>query len=80
MKDLEDFNEVDLQAELEGLQPYVSPTASRDEVIRQLETCPVCASQLQFTYFADFTNMATNEVVRCNECNYRARKGLQSLH
>ena len=80
MKDFDDAPDFDLQSELEALQPYVSPTGSREEVMRQMESCPVCGSQLQFTYFADFTNLTTNEVVRCPECNYRARKGHRSLN
>ncbi len=79
MTDFDDSSELDLGNEMEALQPYVSPTATKEEVIRKLENCPVCGSQLHFTYFADFAHMATNEVARCNECNYRSRKGLQAL-
>lgn len=79
MMEFDDTAEFDLQSELENLQPYISPTATKEEVIRKLETCPVCGNQLHFTYFADFAHMATNEVARCNECNYRTKKGLQAL-
>ena len=80
MRDFDEYtDDTDMQSEMEALQPYISPTAPKEDIIRQLETCPICGNQLQFTYFADFINLSTHEVVRCNDCNYRARKGLQSL-
>ena len=79
MEDSEDNLDLDFQSDWETLQPYISPTAKKEEVIRQMESCPVCGSQLQFTYFADFVSLMTNEVVRCYECNYQLRKGLKSL-
>ncbi len=79
MIEFDDATEAEIQTEMENMQPYISPTATKEEVIRKLESCPVCGSQLHFTYFADFAHMATNEIARCNECNYRHRKGLQAL-
>lgn len=79
MMEFDENADLEIQSEIEPGQPYISPTATKEEVIRKLETCPVCGSQLHFTYFADFTHLATNEIARCHECNYRHRKGLQAL-
>ena len=78
MKDVDD-GDFDFAGEPEDTQSYIDHTASKEEVIRQLEICPICGNQLQFSYFADFINLVTNEVVRCYECSYRARTGLKNL-
>lgn len=72
-KELEDLQDLELQSELEKLQPYIDTTASKEDIIRQLEGCPICGSRLHFTYFADMVNLNTHEVANCNECGYRFR-------
>ena len=71
--------EFDTEKELEQLSPYENPTGSPQEVMRCLETCPVCAARLHFTHFADFTRMVAHEVVRCDECGYKFKKNLARL-
>lgn len=77
-KELEDL-EFDAEKELEQLVPYENPSASPLEVMRALETCPVCASRLHFTHFSDFTRLVAHEVVRCDECGYKVKKNVNRL-
>lgn len=67
------------QGGLEDILLYVDATASREEIIKQMESCPVCGGKLRFSYFADFSNLCTNEIARCNECHYRSKKGVKAL-
>ena len=64
---------------LEDILLHVDATASKEEIIRQMETCPICGGKLRFSYFADFPNLCTNEIARCNECHYRSKRGLKAL-
>lgn len=65
--------------EAEAFVPYQNPTASVDEALRLLEGCPVCGCRLHFTNFSDFARMVSHEVVRCDECGYRAKKDITQL-
>ena len=65
--------------ENQNFVPYVSPTGSVSEVIRGIEHCPICASHLHFTNFTDFARLVSHEVVRCDECGYRAKKDMANL-
>jgi C4-type Zn-finger protein len=49
------------------------------EVMRLLETCPVCANRLHFTHFSDFSRLVAFEVVRCDECGYKVKKQMTRL-
>lgn len=75
-KDLENFEE---ETETENFVPYQNPTASVEEAIRLIEACPVCGCRLHSTNFTDFARMVGHEVVRCDECGYRARKDMSQL-
>lgn len=77
-KELDEL-EFDAEKELESLTPYENPSASPQEVMRVMETCPVCASRLHFTHFADFTRLVAHEVVRCDECGYKVKKQMSRL-
>lgn len=77
-KDLEEL-EFDPEKELEQLAPYENPTASPQEVMRLMETCPVCASRLHFSHFSDFTRLLAHEVARCEECGYKVKKHINRL-
>jgi C4-type Zn-finger protein len=74
----ENFDE-ELEQEVENFIPYQNPTASVDEAIRLIEGCPICGCKLHFTHFTDFARMASHEVVRCDECGYRAKKDMSTL-
>ena len=77
-----DFDEViddSEQPETENFVPYQNPTGSVDEVIRLLEACPICGCKLHFTNFTDFARMVSHEVVRCDECGYRAKKDMTQM-
>lgn len=79
-KKFDDFNDDELEStEVETFVPYQNPTASADEAVRMLEGCPVCGCKLHFTNFSDFTRMVSHEVVRCDECGYRAKKDITQL-
>ena len=72
---LEDENETTV----ENFVPYQNPTASVDEAIRLIEACPVCGVRLHFTNFTDFARLVSHEVVRRDECGYRAKKDMTQL-
>lgn len=72
--------EAEMNQELEQLVPYQNPTASIDEALRLMEACPVCGNHLHATSFADFGRMLTHEVVRCDDCGYKARKEMSRLN
>ncbi len=78
-KKIDEFRDEDLEKESENFVAYVSPTASVDEVIRGLQGCPVCGCNLHFTNFTDFARLVSHEVVRCDECGYRAKKDMSNL-
>ena len=65
--------------EVENFTPYQNPTASVDEALRLIQACPVCACKLHFTNFTDFARMVSHEVVRCEECGYRAKRDMTQL-
>jgi hypothetical protein len=65
--------------EAESFVPYLTPTVSPEQAIRMMEGCPVCGCKLHFTNFSDFTRMVSHEVVRCDECGYRAKKDLTNI-
>jgi len=73
---LDDEND---QLEAEGFVPYQNPTVSAEEALRLMSGCPVCGCKLHFTNFSDFTRMVSHEVVRCDECGYRAKKDLTNI-
>lgn len=77
-KELDEFD-LDAERELEALVPYENPSASPQEVMRLLETCPVCANRLHFTHFSDFSRLVAHEVVRCDECGYKVKKQMNRL-
>ena len=77
--EFDDFIEEEAEVEQENFVPYLSPTASADEVLRQLEACPICCCKLHFTNFTDFARMVSHEVVRCGECGYQAKKDMTQL-
>ena len=76
-KELDDV--VDEEKEAENFVPYQNPTATIPEALRLLEACPVCGSQLHFTNFSDFARLVSHEVVRCEDCGYRAKKDMSQL-
>jgi len=78
-KKLEETFEEESEAEVENFVPYQNPTATKDEAIRLLEGCPICGCKLHFTNFSDFARMVSHEVVRCEECGYRAKKEMSIL-
>lgn len=78
-KKQDDFRDEELDKEMENFVPYVSPTGGVAEVIKGLESCPVCGCNLHFTNFTDFARMVSHEVVRCDECGYRAKKDMSNL-
>ena len=78
-KNSDDFLEEEVEAGEENFVPYQNPTASVEEAVRLLEGCPVCGCKLHFTNFSDFTRMVSHEVVRCDECGYRAKKDLTNI-
>lgn len=65
--------------QIENFVPYQNPTASVDEAIRLIEACPVCGVRLHFTNFTDFARLVSHEVVRCDDCGYRAKKDMTQL-
>ncbi len=71
--------DLDLHQEMDVLAPYLNPTASAEEVVRIMEGCPVCGTQLHFTHFADFARWLTHESVRCDDCGYRAKREIVRL-
>lgn len=77
-KDLEEVFE-DETPEAETFIPYQSPTGSVEDVIRMLESCPLCGAKMHFTNFSDFARMVSHEVCRCEECGYRAKKDMSQL-
>jgi C4-type Zn-finger protein len=78
-KDLEILDEETTEQESQNFLPYQNPTVSAEEAIRLLEACPVCGCKLHFTNFTDFARMVGHEVVRCEECGYRAKKDMSQL-
>lgn len=79
-KKLDDLLDEELdQEQQENFIPYQSPTASVEEAIRLIEGCPVCGCRLHFTNFSDFARMVSHEVVRCDECGYRAKRDMTQL-
>lgn len=78
-KKLEESFEDETETEVENFVPYQNPTATKDEAIRLLEGCPICGCKLHFTNFSDFARMVSHEVVRCEECGYRAKKDMSIL-
>jgi C4-type Zn-finger protein len=78
-KKFEENLEDEVEQEMENFVPYQNPTASADEAIRMIEGCPVCGCKLHFTNFTDFARLVSHEVVRCDECGYRAKKDMSSL-
>ncbi len=78
-KKLDDRFEDEGEREVENFVPYQNPTGSVEEVIRLAEACPVCGCKLMFTNFTDFARMISHEVVRCDECGYRAKKDMAQL-
>lgn len=78
-KKAESFDEELETHEVENFVPYQNPTASVAEAIRLIEGCPVCGCKLHFTNFTDFARMVSHEVVRCDDCGYRAKKDMTDL-
>ena len=78
-KEFDDALDLDLDEELKNLTPYPNPTAPAQEVIRLLETCPICGSGLHSTHFADFSLLTSHEVVRCDDCGYKAQRDMSRL-
>jgi hypothetical protein len=78
-KKLEETLDEENETTLESFVPYQNPTASVDEAIRLIEACPVCGVRLHFTNFTDFARLVSHEVVRCDECGYRAKKDMTQL-
>ncbi|MCO5143711.1 MAG: hypothetical protein M9962_11535 [Oligoflexia bacterium] len=76
-KELDDY--LPETEEPENYVPYQNPTASVEEAIRLLEGCPVCGCRMHATIFSDFARMVSHEVVRCDECGYRAKKDMSHL-
>lgn len=77
-REFEEGMDAEQGQELEFI-PYQNPTASVQEAIRLLESCPVCGCKIHFVNFADFARMTSHEVVRCDECGYKARKDMVNL-
>ena len=71
--------EDEVEQEMETFIPYQNPTASVDEAIRLIEGCPICGCKLHFPHFTDFARLVSHEVVRCDECGYRAKKDMSTL-
>lgn len=78
-KKMDEIFEEETETTVENFVPYQNPTVSADEAIRLLEACPVCGVRLHFTNFTDFARMVSHEVVRCDDCGYRAKKEMTQL-
>ena len=77
-KEREEAIEVE-QSEIENFVPYQNPTLSVEDAVRLFESCPVCSCRVRFTNFSDFARLVSHEVVRCEECGYRAKKDMSNL-
>jgi C4-type Zn-finger protein len=75
----ENFEDEVEASEVENFVPYQNPTANADEALRLIEGCPICGCKLHFTNFTDFARMVSHEVVRCDDCGYRAKKDMMQL-
>lgn len=77
-KELDEFD-VEIKTELEPVSTYQNPTATIFEVIRMMEACPICGSKMHLTHFADFSELTSTEVGRCDECGYKGKRQLSRL-
>ncbi len=79
-KELDDTLDLDTQSEIESTPSlYQNPTLPADEALKLLESCPVCNCRVRFTNFSDFARLISHEVIRCEECGYRAKKDMNHL-
>lgn len=78
-KKMEEILDEEQETEVENFVPYQNPSVSADEAIRMIEGCPVCGCRMHFTNFTDFARMVSHEVVRCDDCGYRAKKDMMQL-
>jgi C4-type Zn-finger protein len=44
-----------------------------------MEACPICGSKMQLTHFADFSDLTSTEIGRCDECGFKGKKQLSRL-
>jgi predicted RNA-binding Zn-ribbon protein involved in translation (DUF1610 family) len=78
-KKTDDFQEEDMISEEENYIPYQNPTISANDAVRLHEGCPVCGNKMHFTNFTDFARLVSHEVVRCDDCGYRAKRDMTHL-
>ena len=53
---------------------------SVDEVISQIERCPKCGDQVDFTHLADLENLYVHEEVCCKKCGWGPEETLHILN
>ncbi len=64
---------------IDSESPVGKTHSNSKDAVRKYSKCPICDSNLHFTYHTDFNLNTTQETVKCPECVIRIRRVLHRL-